>query len=116
MEKQRAMLITAMGDKAYTALRNLLAPTLLSKVLFKEMVTKLNDYYMEPENPIVERCKFHNCIRNKKETVPKFLAELRALADKCDFGNSLQIMLRNRFICGINNEKIQEDCLRNLMT
>ena len=62
------MQITAMGDKVYTALRNLFAATLPLEIPFKEIATKLKEYYVEPENPIVERCKFYNRIRNKEET------------------------------------------------
>ena len=50
MEKQRAMLITVMGDKAFKALQNLLTPTLQLEVPFKEIVTKLKEYFLEPDN------------------------------------------------------------------
>ena len=36
-----------------------------------------------------------------------FVAELRSLAEFCNFGTSLEEMLRDRIVCGINNSKIQ---------
>ena len=40
-----------------------------------------------------------------------FLAELRALADKCDFGDQLNTSLRDRLIVGINDTRMQRRLL-----
>ena len=36
-----------------------------------------------------------------------YVAELRKLAPDCNYGDNLQQMLRDRLICGINDERIQ---------
>ena len=36
-----------------------------------------------------------------------YVAELRALAEFCNFGDSLELMLRDRLVCGINDETTQ---------
>jgi hypothetical protein len=110
-ERKRAALITSFGTIAHTALRNLVAPTTPLEVDYDDIVKKLSDYYMEPTNPMVERCHFYDRSRKKGETVSAFLAELRALADKCDFGTNLQTMLRDRLVCGINDDKMQRRLL-----
>ena len=40
-----------------------------------------------------------------------FVAELRALAEFCNFGDSLDDMIRDRIVCGIMNGKIQQKLL-----
>lgn len=40
-----------------------------------------------------------------------FVAELRALAEFCNFGASLEEMLRDRMVCGINDSAIQRRLL-----
>ena len=36
-----------------------------------------------------------------------YVSELRALAEYCNFGETLQDMLRDRLVCGINDDRIQ---------
>ena len=35
------------------------------------------------------------------------MARLRALAEHCEFGDSLNMMLRDRLVCSVNNEQLQ---------
>ena len=51
-------------------------------------------------------------VRKTGETVTQFVTELKKLAEHCKFGDDLlQIMLRDRLICGINNECWQKRLL-----
>ena len=40
-----------------------------------------------------------------------FVAELRKLTEYCEYGESLNDMLRERLVCGINHERTQQ-CLK----
>ena len=40
-----------------------------------------------------------------------YVSELRGLAQFCNFGESLDTMLRDRLVCGINDEAIQRRLL-----
>ena len=42
----------------------------------------------------------------------EFAAELRGKATPCKFGDALPVMLRDRFVCGIRNERIQCSLLK----
>ena len=44
------------------------------------------------------------------ETVAGYVAALRKLAEHCNFGDTLDEMLRDRLVCGIANAAIQK-CL-----
>ena len=59
----------------------------------------------------MERFKFHSRSRQPGESVAAFVAELRALAEFCNFGTTLDVMLRDRIVCGINDDAIQRRLL-----
>lgn len=52
-------------------------------------------------------CKGLTSTPEKEESVANYVAELRSLADYCNFGESLEAMLRDRLMCGINDAGIQ---------
>ena len=60
---------------------------------------------------IVQRFKFYNRTRSKEESIATYVAALRALAEYCEYGDSLNIMLRHRLVCGVNHEGIQRRLL-----
>ena len=45
------------------------------------------------------------------EYVAAYVAELRRVAEFCNYGDKLNEMLRDRIVCGINNEAIQKKLL-----
>ncbi len=109
--KMRAALLTSMGREAYTTLRNLTAPKTPAETAWKEILRLLRDYYAPKVNPIVERCKFYQRTRQQGESAASFLAELRAMADKCEFGDQLATALRDRLVSGIGDDRMQRRLL-----
>ncbi|EEC16206.1 hypothetical protein IscW_ISCW011925 [Ixodes scapularis] len=55
----------------------------------------------------MERFRFNNRSRQDGETLRQFVAALRGLASTCAFGDQLDSLLRDRFVCGINNPAMQ---------
>ena len=41
----------------------------------------------------------------------EFVAQLRQLSEHCQFGDTLSDMLRDRIVCGINDQRIQRHLL-----
>ena len=50
-------------------------------------------------------------VRGPKESIANYVAELRALGQTCGFGDSLDDMLRDRLVCGVNDERVQRRLL-----
>ena len=50
-------------------------------------------------------------VQTMGESIFDFVAALRHLAEYCNFGGSLENMLRDRLVSGVNNEKIQRRLL-----
>ena len=66
----------------------------------------VKDYYDPPPSVTMQRYKFNMCIRSASETVANYVATLREIAQHCKYKDSLQDMLRDRLVCGVNHEAI----------
>ncbi|XP_070394031.1 uncharacterized protein [Dermacentor albipictus] len=55
----------------------------------------------------MEHFRFNNRSRREGETLGQLVAALRGLASACVFGDQLDSLLRDRFVCGINNTAMQ---------
>ena len=110
-DKKRALLISAMGAKSYKLLRNLITPAAPSDKSFKELVEALTKHFCPPPSEIVQRFKFNTRVRKPGESVANYIAELQALSQYCNFGGTLELMLRDRIVCGINDVQTQKRLL-----
>ena len=78
---------------------------------YAEITEKLRDHF-EPEPVIIaERFEFHKRNQLTTENVAAYLAELRRLAARCEFGASLDEVLRDRLVCGLMDESVQKSLL-----
>ncbi|CAB4004480.1 LOW QUALITY PROTEIN: uncharacterized protein K02A2.6-like [Paramuricea clavata] len=108
---QRAIFLSVCGSKTYALIRDLLQPKKPGDTEIKEIFKELEKHFIPTPSVIVERFKFHNRIRRVDEGIAKYVAELRRMTEHCKFGTSLDDMIRDRLVCGINNEKIQRRLL-----
>ena len=109
--KKRALLLSTCGKKTFHLVSNLLAPAKPADTPYKDICSKLKDHFDPVESEIVQRFKFYRRFRQREETVAEFLAALRDCARGCEFGSSLDIMLRDRIVLGINEDSIQRRLL-----
>lgn len=72
------------------------------------MTKILKDHFCPKPSSIVQRSKFYGRVRR---SVTNFLAELRKLTEHCKFGDSLDRMLCDHLICGINDAPMQRKLL-----
>ena len=59
-------------------------------------------------NPIAERFQFNMRDRKTGESVSQYTTELRRLSQYCEYGDSLDSMLGDRLVCGINHDRTQQ--------
>ena len=107
-EKKRAVFLSVIGAATYRTLRNLVSPAKPGEKPFTELVEK---HFKPAPSEIVERFKFHSRSRRPGESVATFVAELRCLAEFCNFGDTLEVMLRDLIVCGINDDGLQRHLL-----
>ena len=109
--KRRAVLISVMGPAAYKLARNLLSPAKPTEKTYEDIVTVLTKHYSSVPTEVMQRFRFNSRSRKAGETVAAFVAELRRLAEHCNYGDTLEKMLRDRLVSGVNEEAIQRKLL-----
>ena len=60
---------------------------------------------------IIQRYKFNSRQCLPSESIAEYVAALRKLAEFCNYGESLDKMLRDRFVCGIAHPTVQKRLL-----
>ena len=109
--QKRDILLTVIGAKSYGLLRNLVAPDKPGQKTFEELSTLMRQHHNPVPSEIVQRCKFNSRFRAEGESVADFLAALRSLSEHCNYGSLLDIMLRDRLVCGIRDDAMQRRLL-----
>ena len=110
-DKKVPVFLNAVGKQHYQLLSNLFAPaTPVSKTL-PEIVDALKEHFEPRPIVISERFNFHRRQQGKTETVAQYVAELRKLSVHCQFGGYLDEALRDRFVCGLRSETVQQKLL-----
>ncbi|KAF0291213.1 hypothetical protein FJT64_010636 [Amphibalanus amphitrite] len=112
--KRRAVLLTALEPDTFSLLEDLLAPAGVAEVTCARIIEVLTSHFEPDESVILSRHRFHTCSREDTETVSAFLSRLRHLARPCQFtccAGILEEMLRDRFVSGIRNERLQSRLL-----
>ena len=110
-DKKVAYLLSGLGAKAYTVLKNLVAPQ-APKERSMNRIKELLVNNFKPKPPVIaERYAFHKRDQCVGETVSDFLIELRRLAQTCSFGNFLEEALKDRLICSLAHSSTQKKLL-----
>ena len=78
---------------------------------FKEIVELVQNHENLKPSAIVQRFKFNTRFRKTGESIASYMAESRNISEHCDFQNTLEEILRDRLVCGINDEQIQRRLL-----
>ena len=107
--KKRAILLHACGSKVFQLIRNLAddQPTAKS---YTEVVALVKNYMTLNRLLSYNVTTFNTRARAPDETIASYVAALRQIAEHCDYKDSLQEMLRDRLVCGVNHAGIQK-CL-----
>ena len=109
--KKRSIFLTVVGPMVFKLIHNLASPAKPGDKSYGDLVKLLTEHYRPTPSETVQRFKFHSRSRKPGESVANFVSELRALAEFCNFGSSLEAMLRDQFVCGINDSAIQRRLL-----
>ena len=111
-EKQRAILLSAVGPSTYRLIRTLVSPDKVTDFSFTALVEKARAHFNPKPSPIVKRYEFNTRRQGENEAVATYIAELRKIAEFCDYGAVLSDMLRDRLVCGIYSRAVQRRLLQ----
>lgn len=109
--KMKSILISCCGSKSYKLMRSLCTPMKPGEKTYDELKALMSQHHNPAPSVIVQRYKFNTKFRASGESVADFVASLRQLTEHCNYGDHLNDMLRDRLVCGINNDSIQRRLL-----
>ena len=111
-DRKLSVFLSVIGPNAYKLLRSVISPKKPGEKTFEELVTAMTEHHSPAPSEIVQRYKFHSRFRKPGESIATFVSELRSLAEFCNFeGNQLENQLRDRLVCGVNDDQIQRRLL-----
>ena len=79
---------------------------------YGELVKKLTEHYSPTPSEVMQRFRFNSRSRRTEESVAAYMADLRRLAEHCNYGDTLDKMLTDRLVWGINDAGIQRKLLQ----
>ena len=109
--KKRAVLLSSCGTATYKTIRSVVAPDKPTEVAFADLTKKLREHFSPKPSPIMQRFRFNTCVRRQGEKIALYVARLRELTQFCEFGDTMEDMLRDRLVCGVNDERLQRRLL-----
>ena len=110
-DRKVAVLLTVIGAEVYETLRSLLAPDRPRDKPFDALLQVLKKHYEPKPLVIAERFRFYQRGQKLGESIAEFVADLRRLSIRCEFGEFLDQALRDRFVCGVRSEALQKKLL-----
>lgn len=102
---KRKLIVHYIGLPALRKLNQLLYPKTHKDVTYEVVVTKLKTYFSPKRNRIAQSVIFFKRNQQEFEKVADFAVELQALSKHC--------ALRDKFIAGISNTKIQGELMNS---
>ena len=110
-DKKKAVMLSVCGAETYKLFRSLSAPDKPSDKSYTDLKTVIQAHLSPTPNIIAERFALNTRSRQSSESVSQYVAELKRLSQDCQYGASLNDMLRDRLVCGINDSSIQRKLL-----
>ena len=104
---RRAILLSSCGADTYQLIHNLVAPKKLKEESFTDIVSLVKAHHQPHPSMIVQRFHFHTWIQKPSESVSEFVTQLCKLSEYCEFGDTLQDMLRDRLVCKCKDQRLQ---------
>ena len=110
-DRQRDIFLTVIGPACYDRLVDLLQPRSPAEVSFDDLITVLTSYYDPKPSKRVQRYYFYNRVQAPEESIAAYIAELRRLAEHCEFGTQLEEMLCDRLVVGVRDDNLRRKLL-----
>ena len=73
---------------------------------------KIAEVWMPQTNVTMERHKFNTRMQQRGESIQSFVADLKNKASACEFGELKDEMIKDRLVCGIENQRLRRNVLR----
>ncbi|KFD47113.1 hypothetical protein M513_12023, partial [Trichuris suis] len=110
-QKKLAVLCSVCGPKTYSVIRSLTSPQSPASMSFTEVMKLLQEHFAPKPSEIYCRFQYQRRFQQQGEGIANYVAELRRLAQHCNFGETLESRLRDQLVCGLRDEMLQKQLL-----
>ncbi|XP_032997840.1 uncharacterized protein LOC117042402 [Lacerta agilis] len=107
-EERRDTFLSVCGKATFKLAKNLISPATLESKTFEELTAVLGNHFEPAPSQLACRQMFYQRYQQSGESASSFVAALRELTRCCEF-HDLEEMLRDRFVCGLCDERLQRE-------
>uniref|UniRef100_A0A1X7TRZ9 Retrotransposon gag domain-containing protein n=1 Tax=Amphimedon queenslandica TaxID=400682 RepID=A0A1X7TRZ9_AMPQE len=111
-DKQTSMFLAVCGSTSFELAKSLVQPDTLADTSFTDILGALKNHNAPEPSPIIQRFKFNSKKHHAGESIATYIAALRAIGEHCQFGPTLNDMIMDRLVCGVNDRAIQRRLLQ----
>ncbi|XP_023305650.2 uncharacterized protein K02A2.6-like [Lucilia cuprina] len=104
-------ILVHMGAELNNALKILVSPRVPEDLTYEEIRTTLVDHFDGKRNQYAESVKFRQVMQEKGESVADFSLRLRRAAAYCNYGSSLDRMLTEQMLYGLESSSICDEII-----
>ena len=97
-ESKRALLLSSIGIGTFSVICKLTAPNLPSAVAYNDLLAILKSHFITKPSYHRALCDFLQRKKKINETVKEYYAELKQVAQKCDFGGEFDERLMEQLL------------------
>ena len=112
--KRVPVFLSVIGGNNYSILRDLVSPDDPSTATLEDLASTLSAHFSPKRSVIAERFKFLRYKQAKDDDISSYVVNLNRLARTCDYGEILESALRDKFVEGLYDVKIQQELLKKL--
>lgn len=107
-EDKKKAFLAASSREVYTELKKLFPGKDLKKETFVSITTALQKRYDKTDSDMIQRFKFYQRKQRENESAEDFILNVKQQAELCDFGQFKDQAIRDRLVCGLNDEVLRQ--------
>ena len=111
-EVEAATFLYCIGQEAREVYETFEFETEDQRIQVDAIIAKFDDHFLPKSNISVERHTFNSRKQEIGESFQNFLADLRRIANNCDFGTIKNDLIRDHIVCGIEDKNTKDRLLR----
>lgn len=112
VSKKKAILFANCGDAVYRQVRKLCSPKSAFDITYEEAIKLLKNHYCPKQSVHLRIFEFQHRRQKQGEPFKDFYADLRRMAEPCEFKDSNQAIL-SQILFGLNNVELTGNLMQN---
>ncbi|KAF2890776.1 hypothetical protein ILUMI_15397 [Ignelater luminosus] len=102
------ILLVVIGKETFKILRNICVPVLPKEKTYSQLCELSTQYFIKPKATFEELIELYNATQTTNESVNEWYVRIKSLASNCNLGVNLNIILQDKFVCGLLCGPIQD--------